>query len=209
MTILQRRTYNAGEERIVPPNSGRKRQSVKNYYETLQISPSASHLVVGKVYRVLAGLYHPDNQETGNAERFREVCEAYEVLSDSSRRKEYEAQLPGEHSSEAASPVPETVGDFTRPTNDREIRNLMLQLLYENRKADPYKPALGIVVIAEVLGVDTDELEFPRWYLLEKGHITMSSSANCSITAAGVDYVESKILRVHDDEPSSKPALVE
>lgn len=182
---------------------------MKNYYETLQISPSASHLVVGKVYRVLAGLYHPDNRETGNAERFREVCEAYEVLSDSSRRKEYDAQLPGEHSSVEPSPVLESIGDFAKPTNDREIRNVMLQLLYENRKADPYKPALGIVVIAEVLGIDTDDLEFPRWYLLEKGHITMSSSANCSITAAGVDFVESKILRLDEEESGSKPALVE
>ena len=62
-----------------------------DHYETLQISPSAEPDTIHRVYRLLAQRFHPDNGETGNATRFRLVCEAYEVLSDPERRAQYDA----------------------------------------------------------------------------------------------------------------------
>lgn len=57
-----------------------------DYYEVLQISRNAQPLIVTKAYRPLAAYYHPDHKETGDAEAFTPVVEAYRVLSDPVRR---------------------------------------------------------------------------------------------------------------------------
>jgi DnaJ-class molecular chaperone len=61
-----------------------------DYYETLQISPKAEPDTIHRVYRLLASRLHPDNRETGNADRFQAVHEAYAVLSDPQRRARYD-----------------------------------------------------------------------------------------------------------------------
>ena len=47
-----------------------------DYYEILQVSDSAEPDTINRVYRLFAQRYHPDNQETGNETRFREITEA-------------------------------------------------------------------------------------------------------------------------------------
>ena len=54
----------------------------RDLYEDLQLSPNASAETVERVYRLLAKRYHPDNQDTGNAQKFSEVHAAYELLTD-------------------------------------------------------------------------------------------------------------------------------
>ena len=53
-----------------------------DYYEVLQISPNADQETVHRVYRLQAQRFHPDNQETGNAEAFRSISDAYQALGD-------------------------------------------------------------------------------------------------------------------------------
>ena len=64
----------------------------KDYYKTLGVSKSASEKEIKSAYRKLARKHHPDvNQDDKNAEaRFKEINEAYEVLSDSSKRAKYD-----------------------------------------------------------------------------------------------------------------------
>ena len=66
--------------------------SAKDYYRVLGVAESASAEDIKKAYRKLAKQYHPDanpnNQEA--AERFKEIGEAYSVLSDADKRKQYD-----------------------------------------------------------------------------------------------------------------------
>ena len=64
----------------------------KDYYSILGVNKSASDVEIKKAYRKLALQYHPDRNK-GNKEaetKFKEVTKAYEVLSDSQKRKTYD-----------------------------------------------------------------------------------------------------------------------
>ena len=64
----------------------------KDFYKTLGVSDSATEKDLTKAYRKLARKYHPDaNPNDSSAEeKFKEVSEAYDVLGDPDRRKEYD-----------------------------------------------------------------------------------------------------------------------
>ncbi len=63
----------------------------RDYYEVLGLSKSASEADIKKAYRTLAKKYHPDvNKEKGSDVKFKEVQEAYEVLSDPQKKANYD-----------------------------------------------------------------------------------------------------------------------
>ena len=63
----------------------------RDYYEVLGIARSATDEEIKRAFRKLAFKYHPDrNRDDGTEERFKEVNEAYEVLSDSDKRTAYD-----------------------------------------------------------------------------------------------------------------------
>ena len=62
-----------------------------DYYEILQVSPSADPETIERVFRLLAKRYHPDNGRTGNSEKFGVIVEAYRVVSNPEKRAAYDA----------------------------------------------------------------------------------------------------------------------
>lgn len=62
----------------------------KDYYAILGVPRDASEDVIRKAYRKLARQYHPDvSKKSGAEEKFKEITEAYEVLSDAGKRERY------------------------------------------------------------------------------------------------------------------------
>ena len=65
--------------------------SKRDYYETLEVSRDASSNELKKAFKKKAMKYHPDrNQEPGADAKFKEINEAYQVLSDPEKRKLYD-----------------------------------------------------------------------------------------------------------------------
>ncbi len=63
----------------------------RDYYETLGVAKGASQTEIKKAYRKLALKWHPDKNKSSEAEeKFKEINEAYEVISDSKKRQTYD-----------------------------------------------------------------------------------------------------------------------
>lgn len=68
----------------------------KDYYKSLGVSKTATDKEIKKAFRKLALKYHPDkNKEKGAEDKFREIAEAYEVLSDPAKKKDYDRMGDG------------------------------------------------------------------------------------------------------------------
>src|ERR1035437_9278690 len=61
----------------------------KDYYKTLGVEKGAGGDEIKKAFRTLAHKYHPD-KKGGNADKFKEINEAYSVLSDEKKRAQYD-----------------------------------------------------------------------------------------------------------------------
>lgn len=66
-------------------------ENKRDYYEVLGVEKNAAEAEIKKAYRRLAAKYHPDvNHEAGAEEKFKEINEAYEVLSDADKKARYD-----------------------------------------------------------------------------------------------------------------------
>jgi curved DNA-binding protein CbpA len=159
-----------------------------DYYEFLQISPSAEADTIHRVYRFLATRFHPDNRETGDTERFFLLSQAYEVLSDPMRRADYDAGRRG------SQPEPLSAWIDFMDSMDGELnrRLAVLTVLYSKRRTNPNQPEVSLRDIESRLGFPRDYLLFTVWYLRTKGFITRADNAEFTITADGVDFVETQ-----------------
>jgi curved DNA-binding protein len=71
-------------------------QAWLDYYRILQVHSLAEPEVIESAYKRLARKYHPDVNKAKDAEnRMKQINEAYEVLKDPDKRKQFDAQLAG------------------------------------------------------------------------------------------------------------------
>lgn len=85
----------------------------KDYYKILDVDRASSQAEIKKAYRKLARKYHPDVSKVANAEeRFKEVNEAYEVLSDEKKREQYDTLGANWQNGQNFDPPPGWDGGF-------------------------------------------------------------------------------------------------
>ena len=160
-----------------------------DYYETLQISPSAEAETIQRVFRLLAQRFHPDNQETGDADRFREIHEAFRILNDPESRARYDLQhteVRQERWRFAAAGSP-PADDFE---GEERMRCVLLEILYSKRRTDPRRPSLSNSELSQLMGQPREHLDFTIWYLHQKKLVSRDDSSSLTITVDGVDYFE-------------------
>ena len=160
-----------------------------DHYETLQISPNADADTVQRVFRLLAQRFHPDNADTGNAERFRALHEAYSVLSVPEKRAHTDVHHQAVRQERWRFVASGATADNDLET-EQQLRFTVLEILYSRRRAEPGNPAFSNYELAQLTGRPREHLEFTVWYLLQKKYVTRDDQSGLTITVDGVDYVE-------------------
>jgi hypothetical protein len=159
-----------------------------DYYEVLQVNRRADMDTIHRVFHMLAQRYHPDNRDTGNPDRFRQVAEAHAVLSDASRRAAYDVRLAEEDKSRIK------IFDSLESTQgvQAEVRKRqgILRILYTKRITDPHSPAMKGRDFVEMLGCPAEHLEFSLWFLRDMKLITRGDNNSFEITGHGVTAFE-------------------
>jgi len=161
-----------------------------DYYEFLHISPNAESETIQRVYRFLASRFHPDNPATGDAEMFRMLNSAYEVLADPARRSEYDAML--RHEAPHADPLSDKIDFMDQFEGEKNRRLALLALLYFQRRSNSRFPEVTLAEVERRMGFPRDYLDFTTWYLQKKGYISRADNSDFTLTADGVDYIESQ-----------------
>jgi hypothetical protein len=111
---------------------------VKDYYEIMKVGRKATEAEIKKAFRQLANQYHPDKNPSQDAESlFKEINEAYEVLSDPASRLDYDQKLanPGFYNYQNIMPrhSQSTAAYRRRPSERMMLQNSLLrysQLLF-------------------------------------------------------------------------------
>jgi len=182
-----------------------ERQNFINYYQILNLTPTASVEAIDREFRLLARRYHPDNQATGDRVKFDAIVQAHDVLKDPISRKQYHEEfrdlLPfGRRASDTGRPEPETsasasVGAEDSRTffetagidRDASTPNNILVLLYFRRRQNPREPGIGDAELERLSGCPPEHLEFHIWYLKHKKWVATGEDGLLAITIDGVD----------------------
>jgi curved DNA-binding protein len=167
---------------------------IPDYYEFLQISPNAEADTIHRVYRFLAVRLHPDNPETGDSEKFFVLKQAYDVLSNPERRAAYDTAFKSE--APQAVPLSTSIDFMDNMEGELNRRLAVLALLYIQRRTNPYVPEVSLLDVERRMGFPRDYLEFTAWYLRNKGYITRADNSDFTLTAEGVDFVESQRVNI-------------
>lgn len=131
----------------------------RDYYEVLGLGRSAPLSEIKKAYRQLARKYHPDMNpgDPGAEEKFKEISEAYEALSDPQKRKMYD-QFGHAGFGEGGGPAggartwragtgargfEEFDFDFFEMNNAGSFSDIFQELFGAGRRASPRRPARG------------------------------------------------------------------
>jgi len=158
-----------------------------NHYDVLQVASRADQDTIQRVFRHLAKRYHPDNVESGDATRFKQLVESFHVLSDPEQRARFDVSH-GQRVERTWHVFDQTTA-LDDVSADRRMRTALLSVLYTARRNDADKPGMGELELERLLGCPETHLRFHVWYLKENGLIKRTESGALAITANGVDAV--------------------
>ncbi|EDP76632.1 DnaJ C-terminal domain-containing protein [Hydrogenivirga sp. 128-5-R1-1] len=133
------------------------RSAIKDYYRILGVERSATKDEIKKAYRKLARLYHPDrNPDPEAEEKFKEINEAYHVLSDDEKKEEYDRILRS--------------GDESKFRDFVEYIHEFIESIIKGEREKARRPKRGqdirlkLYLSLEEAGLGTEkEVEYERW----------------------------------------------
>jgi len=183
------------------------KQEFVDFYEVLQVSQNAEPETIERVFRLLARRYHPDNQESGNEEKFRLVHTAYQSLRDPEKRARYDVHYD-RHTTTQWQIFRQGTAHGSHEDDQRIIRGI-LSVLYTARRRDPLRGGFGNLQLERLLGIPREHLEFPLWILKQRGWIEILDNGQTAITIHGIDQVIGEGLEPADDRLLPKAAATE
>jgi hypothetical protein len=175
------------EESAQPAN---RADDEPDHYQILQVSREAEVDTIRRVFHILAQRFHPDNRETGNQEKFRQVVEAHAILCDPEKRAAHDIFLAGED--KGRFKIFDSLENTEGVQAELRKREGILRMLYGKRLTDPHKPALRAREVTEMLACPLEHLEFALWMLREQHLITRSDGNQFQITWQGVQAFEAE-----------------
>lgn len=109
---------------------------IKNLYDILEVNPDCSLPGIKARYKKLASIYHPDNDETGDEEKFKDISIAYRTLKDSKLRAHYDnfgfikdESSPTQINKEALTYLKNTVTTLIESDKNQSSPEIFLQKL--------------------------------------------------------------------------------
>ena len=172
-------------------------ESFVDYYDILQVSTKADQETIGRVFRYLAKRYHPDNLQAGDSDKFNLLVKAHTILSNPEQRAAYDVRY--QQSREQQWQLVNDAAGSQGFEDDYTIREKLLSLLYVQRRRDMDSPGLGNFELEQLVDCPREMMEFHIWYLKEKNWIARNEMGLLTITADGVDKVESTRVRLRPD----------
>lgn len=162
-----------------------------DYYDILKVNSDADARTLEVAYHYFAKLYHPDNPETADVEKFGAVVEAYTILRDPEKRSRYDEQyisiMGAPHVEFALGGDLEIDGDTA--VGDAEVHFKILRRLYKKRRERASEAGIAGWLLQETLNCSDDEFDFHIWYLKSKGLIETTQQGTLAVTIEGVDHV--------------------
>lgn len=179
-----------------------------DYYDVLQVSASAETETINRVFRLLAQRFHPDNQQTGNEDRFRIILEAHTVLSNPEKRAQYDAvhEQRRQDRWRLVATGAEVENDFEM---EQAVRLTLLEALYTKRRVEPTNPGIFYRELEGLIGRPREHLEFTIWYLSQKNFVTLDDKSCLLLTVDGAEYLENSYrLKLQQKRlPASKESM--
>jgi len=178
----------------------------QDHYAILEVDSQSVSETIQRAYSKLAQRFHSRNTDTGDAGMFLAVNLAYEVLSDPTRRKEFDSQQG--ISQEAANPKFSGVEFFDALGPEAGLRTAILCLLYDRRRTRPSAPGLTIRQVEIMVEATAVELSAALWYMKQRTLVSSDDKSNMQITADGMDFLVSTRPVPKDVMAFIKPASV-
>jgi len=167
------------------------RKDSNNYYDLLQVAPTADEETIRRAYRSMASRCHPDNPDSGDVERFLLLQTAFRVLSDPASRAKYDSMQTV--SQEEKLPIFELNGFSVKVEGEWKRRLALLALLYHRRRVEDERPGLTVLELEQRLAFHREDLNFVLWYLSSKNYVKRELNCEYTLTALGADYVEEQL----------------
>ena len=166
-------------------------QAFIDYYDILEVRPDCDAKALESAYHSLAKTHHPDHTGSEETTKFNEVTAAFRILRDPKKRAQYDNLYANHHRKEwfEFRDARETGVDEQAAIDDADDHALILMFLYKQRRENSENAGVVGFYLQELLKCSDERFDFHKWYLKEKGFISITEHGTLAITVQGIDHV--------------------